>query len=588
MNILFAESHPTAGRFAPWLLGCILSIGLAACGGGGDAPPAAATLAPAITTQPVGTTVAAGQVARFGVTATGSDPLTYQWKKGGAAINGATSTSYTTPATVPADSGALFTVTVSNAVGSVTSDPATLTVGPVQVAPSITTQPAATSVVAGQTASFNVVATGTAPLTYQWRKNGARINGATAASFTTAPTLAADNGALFAVTVTNAVTSVTSDDAALTVTAAATPPTFTTQPSNATVNAGQTATFTVVVAGTAPFTYQWSRNGTAIAGATAASYTTPVTVDADTGASFRVVVSNVVTSATSDTATLTVTPKPVMPVITAQPQGLGVDAGQAVSFNVTATGTAPLSYQWKRDGTDIAGATAANYTLATTTLADNNAQFTVIVSNLAGSVLSDVAILSVAQVNPVKITTQPADASVVVGQTASFSVVASGTGPLTYQWRKNGTNIAGATAASYTTPATVAADNNALFSVVVSNTAGPVTSANATLTVGVLLAPSITSQPANTNVILHTTATFTVTASGTAPLAYQWQKNSVDIVGATGASYTTPATTFQDDQAAFTVAVSNPSPTVATSTPAVLTVTLLLSAVTRRVADDTL
>jgi hypothetical protein len=331
------------------------------------------------------------------------------------------------------------------------------------------------------------VATGTAPLTYQWKKTGAPIAGANAASYTTAATVDADNGALFSVTVTNAVNSITSVNATLTVGAAATPPTIATQPQSATVNSGQTATFTVVADGSAPFTYQWSRNSTAIAGATSASYTTPITVDADTGATFSVVVRNAVGNATSNLATLTVTPKLVMPEITAQPQSVSVDAGQAASFNVTATGTAPLSYQWKRGGTDIAGATAANYTLAATTFADNNAQFTVTVSNLAGSVTSEAATLSVAQIVPVKITTQPADAHVVLGQTASFSVVASGTGPLSYQWRKNGTNIAGATDVSYTTPATVPADNNALFSVVVSNTAGPVTSADATLTVNVLL-----------------------------------------------------------------------------------------------------
>ncbi|MCX8517073.1 MAG: DUF1566 domain-containing protein, partial [Rhodoferax sp.] len=81
------------------------------------------------------------------------------------------------------------------------------------------------------------------------------------------------------------------------------------------------------------------------------------------------------------------------------------------------------------------------------------------------------------------ITTQPAAQTVTAGQTATFSVTASGTAPLTYQWRKNGTHISGATASNYTTPATVIEDNAAAFSVVVSNSAGGVTSSNATLTV---------------------------------------------------------------------------------------------------------
>jgi sugar lactone lactonase YvrE len=85
--------------------------------------------------------------------------------------------------------------------------------------------------------------------------------------------------------------------------------------------------------------------------------------------------------------------------------------------------------------------------------------------------------------SPPAITTQPANKTVTVGKTATFSVKATGTAPLSYQWRKNGANITGATSASYTTPPTTAADNGSLFSVVVSNSAGSVTSNNAMLTV---------------------------------------------------------------------------------------------------------
>ena len=81
------------------------------------------------------------------------------------------------------------------------------------------------------------------------------------------------------------------------------------------------------------------------------------------------------------------------------------------------------------------------------------------------------------------ITTQPAAQSVAVGQTASFSVVASGTAPLSYQWQKNSSNISGATSAAYTTPATTTSDNGAMFDVVVTNSVGAVTSQSAMLTV---------------------------------------------------------------------------------------------------------
>jgi hypothetical protein len=110
---------------------------------------------------------------------------------------------------------------------------------------------------------------------------------------------------------------------------------------------------------------------------------------------------------------------------------------------------------------------------------------------------------------PPSITTQPANQTVAVGQTATFSVVASGTAPLSYQWRKNGANISGATSSSYTTPATVSSDNGSLFSVVVSNPYGNVTSANATLT---------------------------VTGGGGGSLPSPWETTDIGAVGATGSA----------------------------------------------------
>src|SRR5437660_1791107 len=126
-------------------------------------------VAPTLTTQPASTTVSLGQTATFSVVANGTAPLTYQWQKNGANINGATAASYTTPATTTADNGATFQVVVSNSAGSKTSAAATLTVNAAAVAPTITTQPANQAVTAGQTATFSVVANGTALLTYQWQ-----------------------------------------------------------------------------------------------------------------------------------------------------------------------------------------------------------------------------------------------------------------------------------------------------------------------------------------------------------------------------------------------------------------------------------
>src|SRR5579859_686996 len=352
------------------------------------------------------------------------------------------------------------------------------------VAPTITTQLINQTVTAGQTAMFTVVAGGTAPLNYQWQKNGVNIAGATASSYTTLATATTDSGSTFDVVVSNTAGSVTSAAAKLTVNAAVVAPTITTQPVNQTVTEGQTATFGVVAGGTAPLSYQWQKNGVNITGATGSSYTTPATVTTDSGSTFDVVVSNTAGSVTSAAAKLTVNAAVVAPTITTKPVNQTVTEGQTATFGVVAGGTAPLSYQWQKNGVNITGATGSSYTTPATVTTDSGSTFDVVVSNTAGSVTSAAAKLTVnATVVAPTITTQPVSQTVTAGQTATFTVVAGGTATLSYQWQKKGVNIAGATGSSYTTPATATTDSGSTFDVVVSNTAGSVTSNAATLTV---------------------------------------------------------------------------------------------------------
>lgn len=259
---------------------------------------------------------------------------------------------------------------------------------------------------------------------------------------------------------------------------AQTAPSIVAAPSNQSVTVGHTATFTVNATGTAPLGYQWQKGTANISGATSSSYTTPATTMADSGSKFQVVVTNAQGSATSASATLTVS---APPVITTQPASQAVTAGQTATFSVAASGTSPFTYQWIKGTTNIAGATSASYTTPATTSADNGSQFKVMVSNAAGSVTSNAAVLTVN--SPPKITTQPVNRTVTVGQTATFTVVATGTATLTYQWQKGTTNIPGATSASYTTPATVLTDSGSQFQVVVTNSFGNATSNQVTLTV---------------------------------------------------------------------------------------------------------
>ena len=340
----------------------------------------------------------------------------------------------------------------------------------------ITVQPVSQTVSAGQTATFSVSAASDSPLRYQWLKNGSNIAGAISSTYTTPATTSADNSSTFQVIVSNAHRSATSSVATLTVDSL--PPSITMQPANQTVNVGQMATFTVAATGTSPLSYQWQKNQVNIAGATSASYTTPATTSADNGTSFRVIVTNPDTSVTSNAATLTVN---TGPSITMQPANQTVNVGQTATFTVAATGALPLSYQWQKNQVNIAGATSATYTTPVTTSADNGTSFRVIVTNPVTSITSSAAILTVN--SPPTITTQPVNQSVAVGQTATFTVVASGAAPLTYQWQKNQVNVPDATAATYTTPPTATADNGASFQAIVTNPVSSITSSTATLAV---------------------------------------------------------------------------------------------------------
>src|SRR5260370_6363256 len=384
-----------------------------------------APVAPSITPQAASQAVTAGQTAMFSVAATGTAPLTYQWKKNSVVITGANSSSYTTPVTMSSDSGAQFTVVVSNAAGSATSSAAMLTVTTASVAPSITTQPASQAVTAGQTAMFSVAATGTAPLTYQWKKNSVVITGANSSSYTTPVTMSSDSGAQFTVVVSNAAGSATSSAAMLTVTTASVAPSITTQPASQTVTAGQTATFSVAATCTAPVTYQWKKNGVAISGANSASYTTPVTMSSDSGAQFTVVVSNAAGSATSGAAALTVNAASTLQITTAQLAG-GTVAG-SYSATLSASGGS-IPYTWSlASGTLPNGLTLnAGGSISGTPSLAGSFSFTVQVKDAATQSASKNFSINVASPVPTVAITSPASGASVSG-TISVSGTASDT-----------------------------------------------------------------------------------------------------------------------------------------------------------------
>lgn len=305
-------------------------------------------------------------------------------------------------------------------------------------------------------------------------------------------------------------------------------PKIVSQPVNNIQIEGQPASFRVAATGDAPVRYQWQKNGVDIPGATANWFTVPATTLSDNGASFQAVVTNDSSSVTSALATLTVNPAPAGPAVTTQPLDQEVTAGQPVTFTVAATGSAPLSYQWKKNGVNIAGATAASYAIPAAISPDSGASFTVAVTDSAGSVASVRATLTVtpAAGAPI-ILSNPERARVLPDQKASFSVIAWSPSPMSYQWQKgrstgNMTDIPGATEATYTTPLAALADHVTLFRCVVSNAAGNVTSASEMLfvTAGPKAPTDITS-PNTASGQVGTPFRYTIKSSGgTTPIAY--------------------------------------------------------------------
>lgn len=746
-----------------------------------DGQSAAGT--PSIVAQPAPQTTVVGGSATFSVTANGDAPLTYQWLHDDEEIDGATSATLTLGSVQAGDLGNYYVV-VSNAVGSATSNAAALVI--TGLPPVIKTPPAAQIVGAGANVTFSVTASGSPTLTYQWRKEGAPLGGATAAILSLNNVQAGDIGN-YDVVVTNSVGFATSSSALLTVNPAA--PTISGQPASKSVSTGGNASFTVTAAGTAPLSYQWRKGGAALPEGGAVTGTTTATLlftgaTAANGGDYDVVVANDLGSVTSNPATLTVNPPPPSTVVwdfgpsaapTATPSnGLNDDltggtvtqgnnngttplvtttsassgytgvsgannigaaarigalnpgtsayfeftlapsAGKrllatGISFGMRSTGTGPQAFgvftsldsfaapvasgtigndsNWHLfspaftavtgatgqpvtfriygyNGAGSPGAGTANwrvddlkltinavfpppvapavvattpadgagniavtapltvtfneavsfsgswfsinsalegplaatvtggpttFTLAPPATWSNNDTITVTIFGAqvvdqasgtihgAGNTTFTFGTEAFVPPTPPSVTTQPAPQTVNAGGNASFTVAAIGTPPFTYQWRKDGVAISGNVSATTATLALTGVPTTASgnYDCVVSNVAGSDVSHPALLTVNVVPA-SVATQPIGQMAVVGGNATFTVVANGTGPFTYHWRRNGValtdggEIAGSATATLTLTGVTA-NDSATYDVVVGNATSSV-TSSPATLAV----------------
>ena len=431
---------------------------------------------PLITAQPTDVTVILGGPATFTVAALGMEPLSYQWRFQGNNLNGATNAGLILNSVRATDAGR-YSVEVANYLGSVTSSNAQLAVTLLTNAPappSIVIPPQHQTVYAGGTAAFSVQSGGYPLPSYQWRFNDAPLVGATLSQLIL-HNLQPSQAGRYSVTLTNPLGSITSTTAVLRVLGYA--PTIVAQPQSQTAYEGSNATFSATVAGTPPFTYQWSFNGTPLGDATNAALMVAQVQPSQAGA-YSVQVTNSYGYAASSNAWLSVTGYP--PAIVAQPQSATNNAGDTVRFSVTATGTPRLGYQWLLNGTPLAGATSTALIL-TSVQTNQNGLYAAVITNAYGTASSSNAQLSVIGLPPV-ITGQPTNMVVFTTESATLRVAATGSPPLRYQWYFAGTALTGATNSTFSRANTQTNDGGR-YSATVSNLYGVATSSNALLTV---------------------------------------------------------------------------------------------------------
>ncbi len=655
-------------------------------------------LAPLFLTHPAAASVNTGQPVTLTATTAAIPSATYQWKKDGTDIAGATSATLTIASAAAGDTGT-YTVVATNASGSTTSNPAAVTVAGGVVAPTITTHPASQSVTAGTNVTFTVAATGTAPFTYQWKKGGADIAGATSASLLLSATTLADSGS-YTVVVSNAAGSATSNAATLavnglaglstpdgfaaSVTGGAAGPTVTVTTAAALrqyAEAAATSPYVIVVSGTIDLgasgrvnvksnkTIKGENTASTILGSLTISNATNVivsnlNVSANTGdpasndgitiaASTYVLVTKCTIFDCTDGNLDVINGSDFVTVswckfyytrnnghnfsnlIGSSDDDLGAGGQYRVTWHHNWWSTGAMQRMlacrfggahmynnyWDCSGNDYATESrntaemlsehnsynGVKNPLAKRTALPTDQSKLMTIGNLFNNCTgtqatttdivfsppysyplldaANVAALvqagagNVAVDAPASLGTAviAGSATVATGGSVTFTATPTGFTPASYQWRFKNAAIAGATSATLTRSNAQSADAGAYTVVLGLPGGGYIVSTPLTLAVTAApVAPSITTQPASLTVNAGASAAFTVTATGDAPLSYQWKKNGTDISGATSATYTISATTLTDS-ASYTVTVTNSVSSV-TSNAATLTVTPVFTA----------
>ncbi len=392
-------------------------------------------LPPTSATPPTSLTVCSGAPATFSTVASGPGPYAYQWTRDGVVIPGAKDSSFTINSVSAIDVGK-YCVAVQGLCNEVVQC-ATLTLAD----PTQTTALQSVTTCPGGKVTFSTTAGGTGPFSYQWTRDGVVIPGAKGSTLVIDSATAADAGE-YCVAVKGLCNSAT-QCAKLTVADMTTA----TPLNSLTACPGESVTFTTTAGGTGPFSYVWTREGVVIPGANDRSLVVDSVSAADAGV-YCVTVKgfcNKISQCGKLTVAIPTTAKPL--------SSFTVCPGKSVTFDTTAGGTGPFSYQWTRDGVIIPGATE-NHLHVDAPKASNAGKYCVVVRGQCNQV-AQCATLSVVKA----LAATPLESlSPCPGESVRFHTTVSGDGPFTYQWTRNGVPLDGEIQDSYAINSVVAAD----------------------------------------------------------------------------------------------------------------------------------
>ncbi len=456
-----------------------------------------------------------GSPAAFATTASGTGPFNYVWRLNGTQLSGQTTNVLNIPSVTSANAGT-YSVEVYGSCNSVTNI-ATLTVNTNTTATALTSQ----TLCPGSPAIFTTTASGTGPFSYVWRLNGVQLGGQTT-NVLTIPSATATNAGTYTVEVYGSCNSVTNIATLIVSTnISATPLT------SQVLCPGGSATFMTTASGTGPFSYVWRLNGAQLIGQTANTLNIP-SVTATNAGTYSVEVYGSCNSVTN-TATLTVNTNTTATALT----GEVLCPGSPATFTTTASGTGPFTYVWRLNGAQLNGQSMRSITIPSVG-STNAGTYSVEVYGSCNSVTNSATLTVSTNI----MATPLSNLVLCPGSPATFTTVASGSGPFSYVWRLNGAQLIGQTTGTLNIPS-VASTNAGTYSVEVYGSCNSVTN-TATLTVNTnTTATALTSQ----TLCPGSPATFMTTASGTGPFLYVWRLNGSQLSGQTANSLTIPSVT---------------------------------------------